>query len=402
MGRPGEMRAARSTLLGLWVMSMMAGASPVSAQGDASVHGLSAPPVGRSSHAGATPMVRAAGGDVVIAADGVLVASPSGTTRWYYPDSEILDVAASRDGAVFGLAMFPASRPTSARVLRFAPDGALLGSSTLHRRHIDAYSYSDLTAAPDGDALLCSSVREGGTFGIVINRLTPSGSVRWSRRVAFSGQCFTAAADALGNVYWSGVDASGGTPSTTVQKLDPTGAVIWTMQYEPASAGSYPLVREMTIAADGSVLVGGVFEGTLDLLPGSGTQMATGDGFTAFVTRVQGAGIAAWTWVGGNSSGISAILPRGEEVLILEEGRLTRLDARGRALASTAFGMASRDGLVSQPFVSVAGAILDDRGHVVFAGGLPEPDMLGGADYLLFEGRPYIGPRGAIIGTLPW
>jgi outer membrane protein assembly factor BamB len=364
---------------------------------DLSIRALPAAPVDRTGLSGSAPVVRHASGDLVVAADGILRIGPEGELRWHVPDPEIVDVATSPDGAVIGLAPTPAARATSLRVERVTADGRRSWSRVLHRGRVDRYTYADVTAAPDGDVLVCSSVREGREVAVMIDRLGPTGNVVWTRRVASSGECHAVAADADA-VYWTGQvqGARGGV--LALERLDPSGAVVWSTRYEGG-----PLANELTISP-GAITLGGQFIRTEDLLPGPGTHVENSNGYTGFVTRFDAAtGAPRWAWASPGHVPLASVIVRGEDTIVVERGYATRLDSTGAPLETRTFGYPVRsDGQRSIPFVSVTGAVLDARGEIVLVGGLPEPIMLGGADLYLWSARPYHGVRGAVLGRPGW
>ncbi|MFO0684608.1 MAG: hypothetical protein U0234_21310 [Sandaracinus sp.] len=370
------------------------GASSVRAQarGDASVVALGAELVGRESQAGAAPYALHPSGDLVFAADGILRTDARGTTRWAYADASIVDAAVSGDGAVTGLARLPVARPTTARLVRFDDTGHVLWTRELHRGALDAFTYPDLTGAPGGDVVLCATLR-GPHGGVVVDRVDAAGHVRWSQRLDASAECTAVVTDAAG-VVWAGM-TNGGTTGI-VERLDASGHSRWRALFD---GPTIPI--DLALAPDGSVLVGGELDGAADLLPGAREQRVEARGYTAFVTRLAPDGSGAWAWL-GDSIVLRSVLARGSEVLVVQQGRFVRLDALGVARETRSFGVPSVDGAVSQPFLSVTGALLDAHGDVVLALGVPTPDAVGLARYTLFGEAPYEGPRGSVLARPGW
>lgn len=364
---------------------------------DATVRPLGAAPVSHHGTAGSATVVLHASGDLVIAAEGVLVAAPDGTTRWHAPEEAIADVASAPDGTVFGMARLPFERPTSVRVDAFAADGTPQWSRTLHRGRMDRYTFPDMTAAPDGDVLVCSTVRRSGRTPVVIDRLGPGGVVQWSREIVPHGECNVVATDASGDIYWAGHETAGGVTRAVLERLDADGNAVWRSTWD-----GNVLPNGIAISRD-ALTVAGSFIGEQDLLPGAPIHRAQGDGYTSFATRFDArTGASSWAWVGSNYA-FSSIAAHGDEVMVLEEGEASRLDGAGRELLHVTYGrVRTTEGLMSASSVSAAGAVFDARGEVLFVGGLPTPEWYGYGEYFLWTDRPYSGPAGAVIGRPGW
>ena len=359
---------------------------------DATVRPLSAILVGRESQAGATPLALHPSGDLVFAAAGVLRTDPSGATRWHHDDEAIVDVGVSSDGSIFGMARLPIERPTRVVITRFdETSGRILWKRTLHTAALDRYTYPDLAGAPNGDSVVCATLRRGG---VVIDRLDARGRVRWSRRLDASAECMSVVTDAQGDVIWAG--HTNGGANAIVERLDANGVSRWRTLFD-----GHPLTHELTPTHDGGVLVGGMLNESSDLLPGPREHRVTTDAYQSFVTRLDANGTGVWAWLGGNAP-LRSVIARGAETIVIEQGDATRLDRDGRVIDAVRFGMPRIEGRLSQPFVSVTGAMLDRDGRVVLAFGLPEPDAIGYADYLLFTDQPYAGPRGSVLAWPGW
>lgn len=90
-----------------------------------------------------------------------------------------------------------------------------------------------------------------------------------------------------------------------VSKLSAARAVLWTDTFSATSPNSI-FIAGVAVAADGSVLVAGSFDGTVDFNPGSGTDSRTsagGAGYNdAFLTLLNSTGTYGWTRVWGATS----------------------------------------------------------------------------------------------------
>jgi hypothetical protein len=364
---------------------------------DTTVRALGAAPVSHHGNASSAVAVMHPSGDLVIAADGVLMADPEGRTRWHAPEPATTDVAVAPDGSVFGMARLPAERPVTLRIDAFDPDGTPRWSQTLHAGRVDRYTYPDMTTAPDGDVLVCSTVRRGRRTPVIIDRLGPGGVVRWSRTILPHGECSAIATDATGALYWAGHETAGGLTRAVIERLDPSGNAVWRASYD-----ANPLPGELAIVGD-ALTVAGSFIGQIDLLPGAPDGLAVADGYKTFVTRLDArTGDASWAWVGSNLC-LSSIATRGSEVLVLEDGTMTRLASTGTELEHRAFGQVrSSEGLISMPTITATAILVDARGEAIFVGGIPSPEFIAFDDYFLWSGRPYHGPNGAVIGRPGW
>lgn len=369
--------------------------APAIVDGDAALRSLPAAPVDRHADAGTAPVVAHPAGGQVIAADGVLRLGADGAVLWHHRQPDVIDVAVAGDGAIYALARAPGRGATTVRLLRLGADGARAWSVPLHRGRIDRRSGPDLTATVDGDAVLCSTVRRGRGAAIVVDRIGPSGRVRWSRAVAASGDCHAVVASADGDLLWAGHVAADGASRAALERLGPDGAPRWRQTFE-----AHPVVEELAIAADGDVVIGGVFLGRADLRPGPDEQVVTVDAYTTFVARFAADGAPRWARALDYSRTLVALLPRGADTLAVEAGRLWRLDATGRIVDSRAFGRSSTDGVLGDSYLSLTGATVDRDGAVVVVGALPEA-LLTGAAYQLFASTPYLGPRGPFVARLP-
>lgn len=380
------------------LISALLFASGASAQtGDASVRALGAPPVHRSGQAGSSPLVLHASGDLVVAAEGVLRASPEGETRWHHRDPTVVDVGTTPDGAIYGLALAqPDRRAGRVTLTRHRPDGSVEWRHTFRERH-DPFSIPQVEGAPDGGVLVCRAKASRSRVVPVLDKLDARGRVVWSRTLASAGQCHALDADGPW-IAWAGARATGGTWSAQVERLEAaSGRVSWASTFE-----SYPLVAEIALDPDGAVTVLGEFADRVDLLPGPRTQLAEGHGYTTFVTRFDAKGDADWAWGSDRSEQGAALLRRGTETILIGNGYATHFDAEGNVVQRETFGYPVRDGLRSIPFLSVSAATLDARGAVVIVGGLPEPEAIAFASYYLWSSEPYDGPRGAVLMRPGW
>ncbi len=347
-----------------------------------------------SHHGGASTAVALMhpSGDVVIAADGVLMTAPDGTTRWHAREPATTDVAVAPDGTVFGMARLPFERPVTMRT-----DGTARWSRTLHAGRVDRYTYPDMTATPDGDVLVCSTVHRGGMTPVILDRIGPGGVLRWSRTLVPHGECSTVATDGTGAIYWAGHETVSGTTHALLERLDGAGHPVWRASYE-----GNPLPREIAVVGD-ALTLGGNFILDEDLLPGAPIHRMHAEGYRTFVTRLDArTGTAAWAWMGSNF-GLSSIATRGDDVMVLEDGVMTRLSPTGVVLDEREFGrVRTTEGIMSTQFITATALLVDTRGEAIFIGGIPEPEYIGYGEYFLWSGAPYHGPNGAVIGRPGW
>jgi hypothetical protein len=114
----------------------------------------------------------------------------------------------------------------------------------------------------------------------------------------------------------------------SVARLDPRGALLWSRAIAPAQYGSTP---KLAVAADGAIVVGGVFEGALVVDP----AVASAGGEDGFVVRLGADGALAWVRTLASPHGDLvadvAIGPGGEVTAI--GGSWSQLDLGGGPLA---------------------------------------------------------------------
>lgn len=386
--------AAALVLLSLFVV---AHASAQWREPDTTLRPLAAGAVSHHGSASAAVALMHPSGDVVIAADGVLVTGPDGSTRWHAREPATTDVAVAPDGTVFGMARLPYERPVTMRIDAFAPDGTARWSRTLHAGRVDRYTNPDMTATPDGDVLVCSTVHRRGRTPVILDRIGPGGVLRWSRTLVPHGECSTVATDAAGAIYWAGHETASGTTRALLERLDDAGDPVWRASYE-----GNPLPGEIAIVGD-ALTLGGNFIADEDLLPGAPIHRMHAEGYRTFVTRFDArTGTAAWAFMGSNF-GLSSLATRGADVMVLEDGVMTRLSPSGAVLDERTFGaVRTTEGLMSLQFITATALLIDARGEAIFIGGLPEPEAIGYGDYFLWSGAPYHGPTGAVIGRPGW
>ena len=161
------------------------------------------------------------------------------------------------------------------------------------------------------------------------------------------------------------------------------------------------LILALGVAPDGSVTVGGVFDGAHDLMPGPAEHRVTADGYRTFVTQLDARGVPRWAWASlDHEQRLAALIPRGTEVLVVESGQMTRIDAYGTVIETARFSVPMRDGVGEYPDIHVSGAVLDPAGRVNLVATLP--DAYPEVSLHLFGDRPYLGPRGPVLATPIW
>ncbi|MHC5112509.1 MAG: SdrD B-like domain-containing protein, partial [Planctomycetota bacterium] len=123
------------------------------------------------------------------------------------------------------------------------------------------------------------------------------------------------ATDAAGNIYLAGLfrntadfdpgpgvfEMTGqGTGQAFVAKYTATGAFVWA---KSMGGTSFDQATALVVAADGSVVVAGSFQGTADFDPGSGEHLLTSKGSTdAFVAKLDSSGRLLWAHQAGSTS----------------------------------------------------------------------------------------------------
>ena len=157
-----------------------------------------------------------------------------------------------------------------------------------------------------------------GYSDVFVQKLDPLGNLVWAK--SFGGTSSdggnSITADALGNVYTTGYfgdtvdfDPGAGTTSLTskgysdvfVQKLDPSGNLLWAKSFGGTSSDGG---NSITVDASGNAYITGYFIDTVDFDPGAGTTNLTSNGsFDVFVQKLNPSGNLLWVKSFGGTSG---------------------------------------------------------------------------------------------------
>ncbi len=162
-----------------------------------------------------------------------------------------------------------------------------------------------------------ANLTSAGNIDVFVQKLDASGNFLWARSFGSTSNNFVSSisVDALGNVYTSGIfvgtvdfDPGAGTANLTsaggddifVQKLDASGNFLWARPF----GGSFNEdVSSITIDASGSIYSTGIFEGTVDFDPGTGTASLSSAGDRdVFVQKLDASGNFLWARSFGGSS----------------------------------------------------------------------------------------------------
>jgi hypothetical protein len=154
-----------------------------------------------------------------------------------------------------------------------------------------------------------------------VRKYSPTGAAVWNQ--AFAGPtcgAYGVTTDATGNIYMCGrfsgtIDfnsakgkvnsATGNYGSAYVLKLSPAGAFGWVSSFESRptdkSYGSGVTMRDIVVDAGGNVIVGGQFQGQIDLDPSSAVDYRLPDTrrVSAFVAKLTPSGSLAWARLTG-------------------------------------------------------------------------------------------------------
>ena len=146
-----------------------------------------------------------------------------------------------------------------------------------------------------------TNLTSNGFRDVFIQKLDPSGNLLWAK--SFGGTDadygFSIALDATGNAYTTGrfegtadfdpgvgttFHASNGYRDVFIQKLDPSGNLLWAKSFGGGNADNG---LSIIVDVSGNVYSTGNFEGTADFDPGAGTTSLTSNGFTdGFVQKM--------------------------------------------------------------------------------------------------------------------
>ena len=192
----------------------------------------------------------------------------------------------------------------------------LFWQDTLHYQSYFNYATS-VTVDPSGNVLVTGrrAVVQGdppGTYaalrGARLSKFTPDGGLLWTKAIDGTALVYAPglATDPFSDIvlagYFTGkVDFGGGEDSTIgynagfVVKYDPGGVYRWSHAFVGTGACEVTTVAADT---DGSVVVAGFFQGTVDF--GGGTVTSAGEG-DAFLVRFDASGVHQWTKTFGDA-----------------------------------------------------------------------------------------------------
>jgi len=182
------------------------------------------------------------------------------------------------------------------------------------------------------------------TSNSYVLKLTNSGNYLWAKNTVTSSGAsgYGITSDASGNVYVTGqfngsgdfdpgpanvnLNAAGGS-DIFVQKFDASGNFVWAKGFGTTWTGNPDRGQAIAVDALGNVVVTGVFFGSGDFDPGSGTFTMTsaGDG-DAFVTKLDVSGNFVWAKGFGGSNGFS------------DQGESIYFDTAGNVYIAGSFG----------------------------------------------------------------
>jgi hypothetical protein len=175
------------------------------------------------------------------------------------------------------------------------------------------------------------SLTDNGAKDIFIAKYTSAGNFLWVKGIGGSSQdeCFSVTTDASNNIYSTGYfdgvvdfDPSAVVQTLTgtymdayLQKMDPNGNYIWAKSFggKQMEAG-----RSVEINSAGELLMGGYTTDTLDLDPGSGTDIYYPENYKGFISKLDNSGNYIWGRVfegRGWSSDITRTLYSGSGII---------------------------------------------------------------------------------------
>lgn len=154
------------------------------------------------------------------------------------------------------------------------------------------------------------TMTSAGSYDGFVSKLDASGNYVWAKQIGGSGndQCNAIAVDALGNVYTTGgfegtADFDPGTATSSLisfggygdvflSKLDSAGMYVWAKQMG-GTDNDYGTAVKLDVS--GTPVVSGVFNGTADFDPGSGTTNFISAGADdIFTCKISASGTLAW------------------------------------------------------------------------------------------------------------
>jgi hypothetical protein len=154
-----------------------------------------------------------------------------------------------------------------------------------------------------------SNLTSNGGIDAFVQKLDPSGNLLWAK--SFGGTSndygYAVTVDASGNVYTIGeflgtADfdpgtgtnnlSSNGGPDVFVQKLSPTGILLWVKSFGGTGSDDG---NSITVDASGNIFTTGSFVGTVDFNPGAATSNLTSNGSNdIFVQKLNPSGNLIW------------------------------------------------------------------------------------------------------------
>ncbi len=183
-----------------------------------------------------------------------------------------------------------------------------------------------------------------GGYDIFMARYSPAGAYLWSKSLGSMGNdyAYGVALDGSGNMlvtgYVSGTTDFGGGPLTIggsqdvfVAKYSPAGAYLWALA--PTGSG-WAAGAGLTADANGNVVVGGYFGGTLDFGCGALSSSGVSD---AFVAKYSAAGACLWSRdIGGSGTNtrVMAVAVNGTGNVVVTGGFQGAADFGGAVLTS--------------------------------------------------------------------
>jgi pimeloyl-ACP methyl ester carboxylesterase len=181
---------------------------------------------------------------------------------------------------------------------------AVEGNSIILDANGNIYTTGDFTGTIDFDPSSGTyNLASPGNNDIFVSKLDASGNFLWSKQMGGASfeRGYSIAIDANGNVYTTGYfnatadfDPSSGIYNLTsagnndifVSKLDVSGNFLWAKQMGGASSDNG---NSIAVDANGNVYTTGIFQGTADFNPSSGTNNLTSAGNTdIFVMKLKG------------------------------------------------------------------------------------------------------------------
>lgn len=157
-----------------------------------------------------------------------------------------------------------------------------------------------------------------GDRDMFIVKLSTNGDLLWA--IAIGGDLWDlgnrVVTDATGNVFIVGVfqdtvdfDPGSGVFSVTsnspadsfILKLDSQADFVWVKTLDGNDQDSSTNVRSISLNSDGSIIVSGIFQGTMDVNPGAAQDLRTSNGnFDCFVVQLDSTGNFSWGNTHGN------------------------------------------------------------------------------------------------------